>query len=70
MLSDWAFMSPLFRSQAYVTWQKQGALTTDRLATAVWKRLLEGYEDPGIDPAVDEALVEYMTRRRHEIAEG
>ena len=60
-------MSPLFRSQAYVTWQKQGSATTDTLATAQWKRLLESYEDPGIDPAVDEELKEYMARRRTEI---
>jgi trimethylamine--corrinoid protein Co-methyltransferase len=64
---EWMFMSPLFRSQAYVTWQKQGSLTTDRLATAEWKALLERYEDPGIDDAVDEELREYMARRRAEI---
>jgi trimethylamine--corrinoid protein Co-methyltransferase len=64
---EWMFMSPLFRSQAYVTWQKQGSATTDTLATAEWKKLLESYEDPGIDPAVDEELQEYMQRRRVEI---
>ena len=37
------------------------------LATAEWKKLLESYEDPGIDPAVDEELQEYMQRRRAEI---
>ena len=26
---EWMFMSPLFRSQAYVTWEKQGSATTD-----------------------------------------
>jgi trimethylamine--corrinoid protein Co-methyltransferase len=64
---EWMFMSPLFRSQAYVTWQKQGAPTTDTLATAEWKRMLETYEDPGIDDAVDEELREYIARRKAEI---
>jgi trimethylamine---corrinoid protein Co-methyltransferase len=64
---EWMFMSPLFRSQAYVTWQKQGSQTTGTLATAEWKALLERYEDPGIDDAVDEELREYMERRRAEI---
>jgi trimethylamine---corrinoid protein Co-methyltransferase len=64
---EWMFMSPLFRSQAYVTWQKQGSATTATLATAEWKKLLESYEDPGIDPAVDEELQDYMQRRRVEI---
>jgi trimethylamine--corrinoid protein Co-methyltransferase len=64
---DWLFMSPLFKSQAYVTWQKQGAPTTDQLATAQWKKLLESYEDPGIDPAIDEELREFIARRGAEI---
>ena len=64
---DWLFMSPLFKSQAYVTWEKQGAPTADQQATAEWKQLLESYEDPGIDPAIDEELQEYIVRRRSEI---
>ena len=63
-------MSPLFRSQAYVTWEKQGSLTTEQAATAEWKGLLESYQDPGIDPAIDEQLQEYMARRRDEIGDG
>jgi trimethylamine--corrinoid protein Co-methyltransferase len=64
---DWMFMSPLFRSQAYVTWEKQGSLTTDQLATREWKALLESYQDPGIDDAVDEELREYVTRRKADL---
>ena len=60
-------MSPLMRSQAYVTWEKQGSPTAESLATAEWRRLLDRYEDPGIDPAVDEALRDHMERRRREI---
>jgi trimethylamine--corrinoid protein Co-methyltransferase len=64
---EWLFMSPLFRSQAYVTWQKQGGLTSERAATAVWRSMLDRYEDPGIDGAIDEELQEYMARRKREI---
>ncbi len=64
---EWLFMSPLFRSQAYVTWQKQGALTADRTATAQWKAMLERYEDPGIDDATDEQLRDYIGRRKREL---
>ncbi|MFL6049201.1 MAG: trimethylamine methyltransferase family protein, partial [Gaiellales bacterium] len=45
----------------------QGSPTAETLATAEWKRLLASYEDPGIDPAVDEELRDYMARRRAEI---
>jgi trimethylamine--corrinoid protein Co-methyltransferase len=66
---EWVFMSPLFRSQAHVNWVKQGSPTADVQATAEWRRLLDGYADPGIDPAVDAALQEFIARRRAEIGE-
>ena len=38
----------------------------DELATAEWKRLLEEYEDPGIDPGLDEELRAFVERRAAE----
>ena len=61
---EWVFMSPLFRSQAYPTWTKQGSAETPELATKEWKRLLESWVDPGLDPAVDEELREFMAQRK------
>jgi trimethylamine---corrinoid protein Co-methyltransferase len=58
-----AFMSPLFRSQAYPTWEKQGARETPELATEQWKTLLASYEDPGIDDGLNAELREYIDRR-------
>lgn len=64
---EWVYMSPLFKSQAFVTWEKQGSQTQDQQSTAEWKKLLESYEDPGIDDGVDEELREYIARRKTEI---
>ena len=61
---EWLTISPLFRSQAHPTWVKQGAPTADQSAVAEWKKLLAGYEDPGIDDAVDAELKEFMARRK------
>ncbi len=61
------FMSPLFRSQAYPTWVKQGSRTTDVVATDQWKALLDSYEDPGIDDALDSELREFVDRRSAEL---
>ncbi len=61
------FMSPLFRSQAYPTWVKQGSRTTDAVATDQWKALLESYQDPGIDDALDSELREFVDRRSAEL---
>ena len=33
-----------------------------------WREILDGYEDPGIDPAVDEALRDFVARRTEELA--
>ena len=61
------FMSPLFRSQAYPTWQKQGAAESPEIATAEWHKLLDSYVDPGIDDAVDAELRDYVDRRTREL---
>jgi trimethylamine--corrinoid protein Co-methyltransferase len=36
-------------------------------ANRIWKQLLEEYQQPPLDPAVDEALRDYMARRKREI---
>jgi trimethylamine--corrinoid protein Co-methyltransferase len=49
---------------SYEQWSTEGRLTAEQRANAAWKRMLEEYEDPGLDPAVDEALKDFMERRR------
>ena len=57
MLSDW---------RNFETWREAGALDAAQRANAIWKRLLADYEKPPIDPAVDEALRDYIERRKRE----
>ncbi len=57
MLSDW---------RNFETWREAGALTADKRANALWKQLLAEYEAPPIDPAIDEALKDYVERRKRE----
>ena len=59
MLADW---------RNFETWQEAGAETATQRATAIWKSLLEAYEQPPLDPAVAEALDAYVRRRKEEIA--
>ena len=33
-------------------------------ANEIWKRMLAEYEAPPIDPAIDEALLEFIIRRK------
>ena len=61
---EWLYMSPLFLTPDFAAWQGQGSPTLEQNANAAWKKLLESYEDPGLDPAIDEELQEYMAKRR------
>lgn len=62
-----SFMSPLFRSQAHPTWVKLGSPSVASVATSQWKKLLESYEDPGIDDAMDAELRSFIERRSAEL---
>ncbi len=63
-----AFYTPLVSDWSnYETWQESGARTTAQRANTIWKQLLHEYEQPTLDPAIDEALSDYVTRRKQEI---
>jgi len=62
-----AFYAPIVSNwDNYDTWMERGQVTARERANAVWKRMLEEYEQPPIDPAIDEALRDYMERRKRE----
>jgi trimethylamine---corrinoid protein Co-methyltransferase len=63
---EWLWMSPLFLTPDFATWETGGSITTAQTANGLWKRLLDSYEDPGLDPAIDEELLAYMARRRED----
>ncbi|HET9107475.1 MAG TPA: trimethylamine methyltransferase family protein [Steroidobacteraceae bacterium] len=63
-----AFYEPLVSNwQSYENWQLAGAQDATARATGIWKRALAEYEEPALDPAIAEALDEYVERRREEI---
>jgi trimethylamine--corrinoid protein Co-methyltransferase len=49
---------------SYEQWSQEGALTAEQRANTVWKRMLGDYVDPGLDPGINEALLDFMARRR------
>ena len=61
MLSDW---------RNFETWSESGARSGTDRANAIWKDLLRTYEQPPLDPGVDEALEAYVARRKEEIHAG
>src|SRR6478735_2742087 len=63
---EWQYISPLFITQDFTTWSAAGAEETAARANRRWKKLLETYEDPGIDADVDAELIAFMDRRKSE----
>jgi trimethylamine--corrinoid protein Co-methyltransferase len=61
------FMSALFRpltpdNNSFEQWQAEGSKDAATRANRLWKSHLEQYQDPGLDPAIDEALKDYIAR--------
>jgi trimethylamine--corrinoid protein Co-methyltransferase len=62
-----AFYSPLVSNwDNYETWRERGAETAAGRANAIWKQLLKDYQAPPLDPGVEEALKDFVERRKRE----
>jgi trimethylamine--corrinoid protein Co-methyltransferase len=58
------YRSPLADNNSFEQWEAEGAADMARRANTYYKRQLASYEPPLLDPAVDEALQDYMRRRK------
>lgn len=58
------YRSPLADNNSFEQWESEGARDSNVRANEYWKHLLETYEAPPIDPGVDEALQDYIRRRK------
>jgi len=56
-LSDWS---------NFENWEERGAVQTPERANGIWKRILEEFEAPPIDPAIDEELQAFVAKRKEE----
>jgi trimethylamine---corrinoid protein Co-methyltransferase len=62
-----AFYRPLLSIwDNYDTWRERGAETAARRANTIWKQLLKEYQQPPLDPAIEEALKDFVERRKRE----
>ena len=58
------YRSPLADNNSYEQWEAEGATDMAQRANVLWKKQLADYHAPPLDPAVDEALQDFMTRRK------
>lgn len=63
------YRSTIADNNSFEQWEEDGSLDTAQRANKIWKTMLNEYEAPPLDPAIDEALQEFMTRRKAEFAD-
>lgn len=60
-----AFYAPLLSiRQNFEAWKEAGSIDIASRANTMWKQLLAEYEQPYLDPAIEEALVAYVEQRK------
>src|SRR6202047_3144827 len=58
------FSSPLADNNSYEQWEAEGSPDMTKRANALWKKQLAEYVPPPMDPAIDEALLDYIAKRK------
>ncbi|MDH5456451.1 MAG: trimethylamine methyltransferase family protein [Gammaproteobacteria bacterium] len=62
-----AFYEPILSSREnFESWQEAGSKDAAMRANTIWKQMLKDYVQPPLDAAIDEALVDYVERRKQE----
>ena len=56
--------SEVANNDSFEQWEEDGSLDAAQRANGIWKQMLADYEAPAIDEAVDEALLDFIARRK------
>ena len=69
------YLTAFYRSEvadnnSFEQWEAEGARDANQRATEAAQRLLGQYEPPPLDPAIDEALKDFVARRKAELPDA
>jgi len=67
---DAFYAAELSDSENVESWEENGSKDMRRRAFEKWNKMLENYEKPAIDVAVEEALTEYVTKRKEKLPDA
>lgn len=62
--------SELLDYKPFETWADEGGRDTQVLAQVRVRRMLADYQQPALDPAINEALNTYVARRKSEMSDA
>jgi trimethylamine--corrinoid protein Co-methyltransferase len=58
------YLSDLTDTASYEQWTEAGSQDLERRANRRFKEMLQGYQAPPLDPSIDEALKDFMARKK------
>ena len=58
------YRSEIADNNSFEQWLEDGGLDAAQRANAIWKRMLREYEAPPLDEGIDEALGEFIAKRK------
>ncbi len=58
------FESKISDSESFEQWSDNGSRTTEQRANQRWKELLVNYQQPELEPAIDEALQAFISKKK------
>ena len=61
------YLSDLADTASFEQWEETGRLDLERRASRRWKEMLADYQAPPIDASVDEALQDFIARKKSEL---
>ena len=64
------YRSPITDNNSFEQWEAEGGLDHAQRANKRFKQLLAEYQPPALDPAIDEALIEFVERRKQSMPDS
>jgi trimethylamine--corrinoid protein Co-methyltransferase len=64
------YRSTVADNNSFEQWESEGSLDAAQRANKMWKKKLAEYEAPPMDPAIDEALLDYVNRKKAEFPDA
>ncbi len=58
------YRSDIADNGSFEQWEMEGSRDTAQRANTLWKKTLADYEGPALDPGIDEALCDYIARKK------
>ena len=59
------YRSNIADNNSFEQWSEDGELDAAQRANKIFKTMLAEYEPPAMDPAIDEALLDFIARRKN-----